>query len=300
MDARKLGQRLHPDLIDPSIFLKHVPAAYRVSTFPPSSLFYHLIVHSFTSFYGSSSLLSLPLLISILSPFSELFADSCGIAHLRQCFAELKELVRASLHPDLQQMADNANLRKSLFPRLDPLRLASLLEKVHYITIPSFLFTPLTSSLCLFDLLVLLTTIHLLLSAKTVYLHHHCLLSSAKPCTVLYCTVLYCTVLYCTVLYCTVLYSYVLLRSEHLDWLSVMPACYSNLLFWTHTGDSHPTFCREQYLQPPSNGEEVLARCREEVEGAKQGLNSAQCDHKVQHSTVYYSTMPMPAGGESQ
>lgn len=88
-----------------------------------------------TLFDGSLSLLSLPLLIHILSPFLELFADSCGIAHLRQCFAELKELVRASLHPDLQQMADNANLRKSLFPRLDPLRLASLLEKVLYSTI---------------------------------------------------------------------------------------------------------------------------------------------------------------------
>ena len=62
--------------------------------------------------------------------FSEQFADSCGIAHLRQCFAELKELVRACLHPDLQQMADNVNLRRSLFPRLDPLRLAALLEKV--------------------------------------------------------------------------------------------------------------------------------------------------------------------------
>ena len=61
---------------------------------------------------------------------SEQFADSCGIAHLRQCFAELKELIRASLHPDLQQMAENANMRRSLFPRLDPLRLASLLEKV--------------------------------------------------------------------------------------------------------------------------------------------------------------------------
>ena len=49
---------------------------------------------------------------------------------MRQCFAELKELVRACLHPDLQQMADNVNLRRSLFPRLDPLRLAALLEKV--------------------------------------------------------------------------------------------------------------------------------------------------------------------------
>jgi hypothetical protein len=41
----------------------------------------------------------------------EQFADSCGIAHLKQCFAELKELVRATLHPDLHQMADNINLR---------------------------------------------------------------------------------------------------------------------------------------------------------------------------------------------
>ena len=76
----------------------------------------------------------LPYLYFSVSFFSiELFADSCGIAHLRQCFAEVKEIVRASLHPDLQQMADNVNLRKSLFPRLDPLRLAALLEKVNYI-----------------------------------------------------------------------------------------------------------------------------------------------------------------------
>ena len=38
--------------------------------------------------------------------------------------------MRACLHPDLQQMADNVNLRRSLFPRLDPLRLVALLEKV--------------------------------------------------------------------------------------------------------------------------------------------------------------------------
>ena len=116
------------------------------SIFYPT-LFWHLIVQSL--------LVTVRLLGSTLSPFLtflstrlELFADSCGIAHLRQCFAELKELVRASLHPDLQQMADNANLRKSLFPRLDPLRLASLLEKVHYFPFPLYPLTPQILSFC--------------------------------------------------------------------------------------------------------------------------------------------------------
>ena len=61
----------------------------------------------------------------------EQFADSFQeIEHLRQCFAGLKDLVKAALHPDLADMAENPTLRKRLFARLDPMRLASLLEKV--------------------------------------------------------------------------------------------------------------------------------------------------------------------------
>ena len=61
----------------------------------------------------------------------EAFADSCGVAQLRQCFIELKELVKALLHPHLVDFADKQiALRNSLFPRLDPNRLASILEKV--------------------------------------------------------------------------------------------------------------------------------------------------------------------------
>ena len=60
----------------------------------------------------------------------EKFADSLHIPHLRQCFSELKELIRALLHPDLLQMAENPNLRRSLFPRFDTIHIISMLEKV--------------------------------------------------------------------------------------------------------------------------------------------------------------------------
>ncbi|CAM9465550.1 unnamed protein product, partial [Ectocarpus fasciculatus] len=60
----------------------------------------------------------------------EAFADSCGVAQLRQCFGELKELVKALLHPHLVDFADKQlELRKSLFPRLANSKLAAVLEK---------------------------------------------------------------------------------------------------------------------------------------------------------------------------
>lgn len=62
----------------------------------------------------------------------ESFADSCGIAQLKQCFGELKELVKALLHPLLVDFADKQlEQRKSLFPRLNPTKLAIIVEKVH-------------------------------------------------------------------------------------------------------------------------------------------------------------------------
>jgi hypothetical protein len=61
----------------------------------------------------------------------ESFADSCGVSQLRQCFAELKDLVKALLHPHLVDFADKQlSLRQSLFPRLDPQKLATIIEKV--------------------------------------------------------------------------------------------------------------------------------------------------------------------------
>ena len=61
------------------------------------------------------------------------FADSCGIKQLRQCFTELSELVKALLHPDLVSFGDNSHIRKSLFPQVDPGRLARIIEKVRLI-----------------------------------------------------------------------------------------------------------------------------------------------------------------------
>lgn len=61
----------------------------------------------------------------------EAFADSCGVSQLRQCFGQLKELVKALLHPHLVDFADKKlDLRKSLFPRLDPVMLGAVVEKV--------------------------------------------------------------------------------------------------------------------------------------------------------------------------
>lgn len=60
------------------------------------------------------------------------FADSCGIKQLRQCFTELAELVRCLLHPDLVQFGENSHLRKTLFPQVDPGRLARIIEKVRF------------------------------------------------------------------------------------------------------------------------------------------------------------------------
>ena len=60
----------------------------------------------------------------------EAFADKSGVRHLRQCFTELRDLLAALLDADLVHMADNVALRKQMYPRLDPKRLATLLEKM--------------------------------------------------------------------------------------------------------------------------------------------------------------------------
>mmetsp|Transcript_32335 Transcript_32335/g.46644 ORF Transcript_32335/g.46644 Transcript_32335/m.46644 type:complete len:205 (+) Transcript_32335:229-843(+) len=58
------------------------------------------------------------------------FADSCSIPNLRQCFDELLALIKALLHPDLPQLADNIPLRRQLFPQLNIGKLAILLDKL--------------------------------------------------------------------------------------------------------------------------------------------------------------------------
>jgi hypothetical protein len=58
------------------------------------------------------------------------FADDCGITDLRKCFLELHEMIRAVLHPDLQALSDDIAFRKTAFPKVQPIRLAVLLEKV--------------------------------------------------------------------------------------------------------------------------------------------------------------------------
>eukprot|EP01034_Spumella_vulgaris_P021773 gene21773-27838_t len=57
------------------------------------------------------------------------FSDSCGIPHLKQCFEEFTELVRAVLHPDLPQLGDSAVIRNRLCSRISAAKLATLLEK---------------------------------------------------------------------------------------------------------------------------------------------------------------------------
>lgn len=60
----------------------------------------------------------------------EEFGDSCGVRQLSMCFAQLRELTQALLHPDLDQFGENPQLRQVLFPKLDPSRLARVIEKV--------------------------------------------------------------------------------------------------------------------------------------------------------------------------
>jgi hypothetical protein len=60
------------------------------------------------------------------------FADNTNVLHLKHCFEELHEVVKAVLHPDLLHFSENKSLRKSLFPSLNPSKLAIILEKVSY------------------------------------------------------------------------------------------------------------------------------------------------------------------------
>lgn len=58
------------------------------------------------------------------------FAEGSAVPQLKQCFAELEDLTNALLHQDLPQFGENKKLLQTLFPRLDPQKLAKVLEKV--------------------------------------------------------------------------------------------------------------------------------------------------------------------------
>jgi len=58
------------------------------------------------------------------------YAFGTGITSLNQCFVEMHETVQASIHPDLLKLSEDPKLRMRLFPKLDPEKLAILIEKV--------------------------------------------------------------------------------------------------------------------------------------------------------------------------
>jgi hypothetical protein len=58
------------------------------------------------------------------------YAHATGVPSLNQCFAETHEIIQASIHPDVAKLSSDEKLRKRLFPKMDPLKLAALLEKV--------------------------------------------------------------------------------------------------------------------------------------------------------------------------
>ncbi len=58
------------------------------------------------------------------------YATATDIPSLNMCFAELHETAQAALHRDLPKFANDAAMRHRLFPKLDPTKLAMLLEKL--------------------------------------------------------------------------------------------------------------------------------------------------------------------------
>ena len=70
-----------------------------------------------------------------MSSHLENFANKCTVPQLAQCFVELKELVLALLMKDLTPILDNPIQIQVLFPTLNPLKFACVLEKVNVHTI---------------------------------------------------------------------------------------------------------------------------------------------------------------------
>lgn len=59
------------------------------------------------------------------------FADSCGLPALRKCFDDLRDLIKAVMHPKLMDFGDkDIALRNTTFPKLDPLKLSQIVEKI--------------------------------------------------------------------------------------------------------------------------------------------------------------------------
>jgi len=74
------------------------------------------------------------------------YALTTNIASLHMCFAELHETAQAAIHKDLPKLATDPVQRHRLFPKLDPFKLAQLLDKVQ--AVPS---VPPSSMLPVYD-----------------------------------------------------------------------------------------------------------------------------------------------------
>ena len=57
------------------------------------------------------------------------YAQSTEVSHLNLCFAELHETAQACTNPELAKISADPALRRRLFPKLDPDKLAVLMEK---------------------------------------------------------------------------------------------------------------------------------------------------------------------------
>ena len=60
----------------------------------------------------------------------EAFADSCNTPKLRNCFNSLRDLIKCVLHPDIGKFGDNPQIMTDMFPKLIPVQLIAVLEKL--------------------------------------------------------------------------------------------------------------------------------------------------------------------------
>jgi hypothetical protein len=59
----------------------------------------------------------------------ESFAEQCGIAHLKQCFVELHQLLDAALSSELANALQDPHTLQTMYPTLNPSKLAKLIDK---------------------------------------------------------------------------------------------------------------------------------------------------------------------------
>mmetsp|Transcript_19040 Transcript_19040/g.24580 ORF Transcript_19040/g.24580 Transcript_19040/m.24580 type:complete len:864 (-) Transcript_19040:325-2916(-) len=57
------------------------------------------------------------------------FAGECGVAGLQECFAELRQLCDALLNPDFTGIMAAKETRETLYPKVDPNKMITILEK---------------------------------------------------------------------------------------------------------------------------------------------------------------------------